>query len=205
MSKDRSIRLPEPEFLPKRTPALRSETRYVASTHDRQVYFLALLGLTEIQMAQVFDVDHETIRKWRNKYPLFEEALRKGKMQADGEVAHALYQAAVGYKHRKTVVLTNRVQEFDGDGKVIKAWLEPLLVDVEERFPPNVTACVTWLKSRQPGVWRERINIAGRFNVTHQIDLTDFTTEELTVLNRLGVNGSGNGQHVIEDVAYEDN
>ena len=200
MAKNRTIRLPEPDFLPKKT-LRRTDGRY-QPVYDRQVYFLALLGMTEPQMAQVFNVQFNNFLIWKEKYPLFAEALIKGKTSADGNVVHSLYLSAIGFKHKETVVLTNKVKKYNSEGKVIKEWTEPLLVEVEKEEPPSVNACLKWLQARQPAVWGNRLHIDGKLNVTHQIDLTDFTTEELLVLNKLGM-ASKDGK-IVEDALYED-
>jgi hypothetical protein len=182
--KDRTIRLPEPTFLPKKCEVKVHQKYY--PEYSRQVYFLALLGLNEAQMAQVFHVDVKQIAQWKNTHPEFGEAVKRGKVEADGRVVFSLFQAAVGYEHKDCVVLTNRVKEFDNKGRVTKEWTEPLIVDVIKRYPPNVTAALKWLQARQPGVWSDRINISGKLNITHQLDLTDFSNEELEMLTAIG-------------------
>jgi hypothetical protein len=61
-----------------------------------QAFKLALYGLIEKQMADVFGVSHSALRNWRETYEEFESALVRSKEIADAEVTHALYQRAVG-------------------------------------------------------------------------------------------------------------
>ena len=200
ISKDRTLRLPEPSFLPKKT-TFKAYIEYKPE-FDRQAYFMSLLGATDEQMAQAFGVSISSLTHWKHKHPLFLESLIRGKIEADSKVAYSLYQAAIGCSHKETVVLTNRVKEFDEHGRVTKEWTEPLLVDVVKNYPPNVTAGIKWLQARQPSVWANRLRIDGKIDISHQIDLSDFSTEELTVLRRLGVNHS---QREIEEAKYEEN
>ena len=72
---------------------------------------------------------------------LLSEALRSGKADADAKVAAALYHRALGFKHK-----TEKVFQFQGS--IVRA-------DVVERFAPDTTACIYWLKTDQPDMWRE--------------------------------------------------
>jgi hypothetical protein len=38
------------------------------------------------------------------------------------------------------------------DSKVIR-------VEIVEHYPPDTTACIFWLKNRQPGRWRDRVDV----------------------------------------------
>ncbi len=166
----------------------------------RQVYYLALLGATDKQIAVVFGVAVSSVENWKRDNPEFLEALQKGKLKADAKVAHSLFQSALGYSHSDTVILTNRKKEYDGKtGKVIKEWTEPLIVDTTKHYPPNVTAAIRWLSSRQPDIWadKSKLSIHGNLTVNHEIDLTDFSEKELKVLSKLGM-------PIVEDVSYEE-
>lgn len=200
MARSRTIRLPEPDFLPA-TKQKNLDPTY-KSRYDRMIFFLALLGLTEEQMGQVLHVNSKVILNWRNKHPSFNEAILKGKEEADARVAHSLYQAAIGYKCKKKTVLTNRVKEYDKRGRVIKEWTEPLIVETEEQLPPNVTAAVKWLQARQPERWSDRIKIEAKFNVDHNLDLTEFSVEELEMLNKLSEKRRSTNE--VEQAEYEE-
>jgi len=193
------IRLKEPDFLPKRTTIRKTGT--YKPEFDRQVYFLALLGLTYVQMSQVLNVSVPAIMAWEQRHEGFAEAIRRGKAEADGKVAFSLFQAAVGYEHKDVVVLTNKVKEYDEKGRVVKEWNEPLIVDVVKRYPPNVTAAIKWLQARQPAVWSDRMTVSGKLNVTHQLDLSDFSLDELELLNTLSKKRS---QRQTEDTPYQE-
>lgn len=183
MARSRTIRLPEPDFLPA-SRNVKLDYGY-KPRYDRMIFYLALLGLTEEHMGQVLNIGRETIKHWRVKHPTFNEAILKGKEEADARVAYSLYQSAIGFKSKKKTVLTNRVKEYDKRGRVVKEWTEPLIVEVEEQLPPNVTAALKWLQARQPERWSDRIKIEAKFNVDHNLDLTEFSVEELAMLNQL--------------------
>jgi hypothetical protein len=60
---------------------------------------------------------------------------------ADGAVVSALYARAIGLQHRMTRV-------FCHNGK-------PITVDYAVELPPDVRACIFWLRNRRPQHWRE--------------------------------------------------
>jgi hypothetical protein len=79
----------------------------------------------------------------RLKYPEFLYALRAGKEVADRRVERSLYSRAVGcnYEAVKIFMPANRSQ--------------PVYAQYIEHIPPDVTACIFWLKNRDPQHWRD--------------------------------------------------
>ena len=104
---------------------------------------LCRLGATDAQLADAFGVAESTISRWKIEHPEFQEALKKGKAFADAEVADALFKRATGYSHPA-------VKIFNDQGA-------PLVVDYVEHYPPDTTACIFWLKNRQPALWRDKV------------------------------------------------
>ena len=86
---------------------------------------LCRLGATDAELAHFFEVDEATINRWKHVQPDFRASLKRGKAEADGDVANALYRRAIGYEH---------------DGK---------------HYPPDPTSCIFWLKNRRPDLWRD--------------------------------------------------
>lgn len=198
----RAIMLPEPDFIPRRKDFQfsRGTTPY-NKEYDRVAYYMTLLGATEAQISQALDIEVDVFSYWKVRHPSLVQALSDGKLKADSEVAYSLFQAAVGYSHPHEVILTNRVQEFDGNGKVIKSWTEPLRVKTVKHYPPNVKAAIKWLTVRRPEIWRESLDINAKLEITHQLDLTEFSTEELETLNKLSLIQS---KSKVLDVSHEE-
>ena len=96
-----------------------------------QAFKLCLLGATDKEMADFFEVDVSTINKWKLDHPEFSESIRAGKMDADANVAKSLYKRAIGYEHE------------------------------DKHYPPDTTAITFWLKNRSPARWREKSEISG--------------------------------------------
>lgn len=110
-----------------------------------QVYNYALLGATDSQLAGFFNVAESTINLWKKKYPDFVGALTRGKALADAQVANSLFQRATGYSCPET-----KVNVYEG---------QVILTDVTKHYPPDTTACIFWLKNRQPKLWKDRIEV----------------------------------------------
>lgn len=193
-----NARLPEADNLPSMKEVGGLPHKYFKH-YARQAYFLTLMGFTFAQMAQVFEVEPITIHEWAKRHPEFKEAVKKGRAIADGKVAHALFQRALGYSHPHEVILTNRVREYNDKGKVIREYTEPLRVETMKYYPPDTAAAVKWLKARQPDVWGTKKEIKGEITMHHEVDLSNFTTEELEVLHKLSLNKTN-----AEDIDFEE-
>lgn len=119
--------------------------------YNEQVYKLCLLGATDKDLADFFNVDERTVNNWKEKHDEFFQSLKKGKQEADIVIADALFNKAKGFtvKTQKAFKLKN--QE---NGKGSTESIE--IVEVEETYPPDTTAIIFWLKNRQPDKWRDK-------------------------------------------------
>jgi hypothetical protein len=106
-----------------------------------QAYKLTLLGATDKELANFFDVCEATITNWKQNLPEFLASIKSGKEKADANVAERLYQRAMGYEHPETKV-------FCQEGEIIEH-------EVIKHYPPEVAAIAFWLKNRQSKMWRD--------------------------------------------------
>lgn len=119
-----------------------------------QVMKLCILGATDKEIADFFNVAESTVNEWKLKYPEFSESIKKGKMEADMNVGASLYQKAIGFKSKTQKAFKLRTTK-NGEGSVE----EVKVVTVEESYPPDVTAAIFWLKNRRPKEWRDKTEI----------------------------------------------
>ena len=131
------------------------------SEYAEQARKLCLLGATDTDMADFFDVDEATINRWKLDFPEFCEALKKGKMFADANVADRLYQRAMGYEAP------------DVDSRVIDG--EIVETPMAKYYPPDTPAAIFWLKNRQRGKWRDKVEqeVSGNLAVSVDVPLSD--------------------------------
>jgi hypothetical protein len=102
-----------------------------------------LLGAEDQDLARFFNAPLDTLREWLVAVPEFATAVHAGRTLADAEVADRLWRRAVGYSHQA-------VRIFSHQGNALE-------VPYTEHFPPDTSACLFWLKSRQPDKWRDKI------------------------------------------------
>ena len=108
--------------------------------YNIQAMKLCLLGATDEKLGNFFNVSEQTINAWKSKHPKFLESIREGKEEADANVAHALYNKAVGFSHKETKV-------FNDQGEI-------LTHEVDKHYPPDTGAAFIWLKNR--GGWKDK-------------------------------------------------
>lgn len=106
-----------------------------------------MLGADDKRLANFFEVNEDTINEWKKVHVKFSESLRAGKDQADAEIAGSLYHRAKGYEHQAVKIVA--------DAKTGAEHIVPYT----ERFPPDTTAAIFWLKNRQKDNWRDQSNI----------------------------------------------
>lgn len=106
-----------------------------------QAYKLTLLGATDKELADFFGVCEDTITNWKHAFPEFFVSIKKGKIQADAEVAEKLFHRAKGYSHPEEKI-------FCHDGEVIRA-------KTTKQYPPDTGAAMAWLKNRRRKDWCE--------------------------------------------------
>ena len=116
---------------------------YKPDFHPKKAAELCLMGKTNPEIAQSLGVNMDTLQQWRKQYPDFSDAIKGSKDQADAPVVKSLYQRALGYKYQEKRVVQNP------DGTTRKEI-------TEKEVAPDVTACIFWLKNRQPKDWRDK-------------------------------------------------
>lgn len=102
-----------------------------------------LLGATNEELAQFFEVSPRTIDNWLAAHRAFGDAVREGRLYADAEIASRLHERGIGY-----VQVVERRELHRGEEKVITT---------KVHYPPDTNACMFWLRNRQPRKWRHRV------------------------------------------------
>lgn len=117
--------------------------------YGEQAYKLCLLGATDKDMADFFNVQESTINYWKEHQQGFSESIKRGKIQADATVAQKLYHRAIGYEHPE--IITASFQGMITDTKT-----------VTKHYAPDTTAAIIWLKNRQPDKWRDKQEVESK-------------------------------------------
>ncbi len=138
----------------------------------REARELALLGLTEEQMAKAWGITLSRFNDFK-KDAKFMEALTDGKLRADGHVAASLYKRAVGYDYYE-----ERAGFFKG---------EAITVRVKRHVPPDPWSAVRWLSTRQRAVWSEtqKMEITNTNININKIDFSGLSEEEMLMIRQI--------------------
>jgi hypothetical protein len=128
-----------------------------------QVFEMSLLGLTDAQMAKILGVSEVTFNDYKKKHPEFLKSLTRGKEEADGKVAKAMYKRALG--------LTITEDALTRDGEV---------VSLKKELPPDTAAAKHWLANRQRGLWSNNGETTIKTDTPLVITLTDDKPNEET-------------------------
>lgn len=120
-----------------------------------QVRKLAEAGWTDQQMSDFFGISNRTWHDWKKAHAEFSHSLKDWKKHADERVERSLYERATGYSHPED-------KAFNDGGKA-------MTVPTTKHYPPDTTACIFWLKNRQPDQWRDK----------QHVEMRDTTIEEI--------------------------
>lgn len=121
------------------------DSAYDTAMND-QARKLALLGLTNEEMAEFFGVHVSTFYRWQAENFAFREAVNDGKVIADANVAESLYKRATGEHVAVEKVYTNKQT---GERQTLK---------VMTYIPGEASAALNWLKNRRRQSWQDKVD-----------------------------------------------
>ena len=137
---------------------------------------LCLLGATDQELADFFEVDVRTVYRWKHDHDEFCQALKSGKDEADERVVRSLYQKAIGYD----VIEQQAVKlKTETGGEVVE------VVEVRKHVQSDTTAAIFWAKNRRSDEWRDVKHIDGRREITHRHELSALSTEQLEAIEAI--------------------
>jgi hypothetical protein len=120
---------------------------------DDQAFKLCLLGATDKELANFFNVTETTINNWKLKHNTFVESIKRGKEDADMKVAASLYDQALGYHYEE------ETEAMGENGAPMKFR--------NKRFAQkDFRATRFWLMNRQPEKWRDKTEVHNTGNMT---------------------------------------
>jgi hypothetical protein len=142
----------------------------------RQVYMMALLGLTEKQMCDVMGIHQNTLTYWKstNKSGI-DEMIRRGKEEADMKVVESFYNNCID-----RYVEEEEVHVYKG---------QPIKVKVKKFIQGDKWAQARWLALRRKEQWSEvqRVEMLNlNLNLT-KIDFSGLTEEDLLLAKKIGL------------------
>jgi prepilin-type processing-associated H-X9-DG protein len=107
----------------------------------------ALSGMTDKEMYTMLEISHETFYRWKREHHEFNEALKKGKDIANGELVNSAFKQATGYYVEVTEPMkVKRGQDYEA--------IE--MVTYQKFIPANNTMNIFMLKNRMPEVYKDK-------------------------------------------------
>ncbi len=122
-----------------------------------------MLGATNETLAARFEVCRRTIDSWIATIPEFSLAIKQGREGANEAVVSALFARATGMEQKMTKVFCHRGQ--------------PVTADYTVHMPPDVRACIFWLRNRRPEEWRESRPVGAEEHGRDRISELDAASE----------------------------
>lgn len=114
------------------------------ATYARQAEKLCMMGATDQELADFFEVDARTIYRWKHDHDDFCQSLKAGKDVADERVERSLYQRAIGYEQDEVKIF------MPANARA------PVYAPFRAKIAPDVTAAIFWLKNRRKDDWRDK-------------------------------------------------
>lgn len=102
-----------------------------------------ILGATNENLAEFFEVSVNTIGNWLVQFPDFKQAVTRGRAVADADVAESLHGRATGYDREAEKI----IQTPDG----------PRRMTYTRHYQADTAACIFWLGNRRRDLWRDKI------------------------------------------------
>lgn len=141
-------------------------------------------GYRDEDIAKALGITRPTLYAWRDKYPEFAEAIRKGKAVIDAEIENKLLDNARGHvfweetQERVTALDKRGKPMFDEFGKMLTEMVTTKRV--LKYVKPDTTAQIFWLKNRKPGEWRDKQHLehSGGIGVSELAYMSDEELEK---------------------------
>lgn len=126
---------------------------YDPDVYPKLAYDFALMGATNIGIAEALRISLRTLYKWQSEHEQFAQALKEGRKPADAVVVSSLFQRANGAVVLEPVKVKR--EWWEEVGGQIKKFSQEEVVMTERQYPPDTVACIFWLKNRMPEFWRD--------------------------------------------------
>lgn len=130
---------------------------------------LAELGLTDSEIAHALNMKLREFREMKEKINV-SSALTKGRENQDRKVEQALFLRATGFEYEE---ITEAKSESTGTAKSTAAKKGGSTKSVMKHVIPDVTACIFWLRNRQPDKWHDPKDIESGDSLKEMIEMYD--------------------------------
>lgn len=134
-------------------------------------------GSTDEEIAKMLGVSLAVFYNWKNDYPEFKEAIKKGKEVSNGELLNSAFIQSTGFTAKEQQAI--KVRDYKRiDGKLMQ--IERVeVIEVEKYYPPNPTMSIFMLKNRLPEQYKDKREHEHTGKDGGPIELQGLTDDEL--------------------------
>ena len=142
---------------------------YIHMAHEA----CSTMGATISKLANMFQVNQQTIHNWMRYDDRFFDAVNKGRLHWDTEaVQRSTVQRAMGYTVTETETTKKfiRLKKKDEKGRFIYDKLPGQIVKTKERHvPADPTLAMFWLQNRLGHLWKNVRNVRINGAIDHKV------------------------------------
>ncbi len=131
-------------------------TKYNAFFTPKVAFLAGKLGYTDFKIAEVLEINEETLNSWKKRHPKFSNSLQKGKGSVNDQVENSLIRRALGCYVPETKVLRDGTK-----------------IEIQKHYPPEPRAARSLLEVRNPKRWRNKTDVTANINITIDKDDLD--------------------------------
>ena len=117
-------------------------------------------GLSAKQIAENMGISRSTLYEWVQKNTDIADSFTCGRACAVANVENQLYQKTQGYNVGVKKVIKLKKAEYK-DGKIVKAWEEPMEITEEIHVPADTAAIKFYLTNMNPEKWKNNADNGG--------------------------------------------
>ncbi len=138
-------------------------TKY-QEAYAEQARKLCLLGYTDAELADFFEVSESTINKWKLDYPKFSESIKRARPSLMQKLVIVFINALWASWLQTSIFVLLKTENCRNS--------------VEKYYPPDTTAAIFWLKNRQKDKWRDKVDheLTGKDGGAIQIETSPMST-----------------------------
>jgi hypothetical protein len=132
-------------------------TKYKPEYND-QAYKLCLLGATDKDLADFFEVVEDTINEWKKKHAQLSVSVKEGKLIADMEVAHSMFKNTMDREVTEMKAIKVKEVSYNKAGKRVEKETVKLVPETRV-IPADFRNQSLWLRNRKPSAWKDKQEI----------------------------------------------
>lgn len=123
--------------------ARKSEVKkWLTKKNKEKIMEWAIEGISFRSMAIRMGITWSTFKNWKNNYSEFNELMEKCDLARKGITENSLMKKANGFTKKVQKQVYEEVAEYNENGKLKSKKKIPVIIEVEQYYPPDTTALI---------------------------------------------------------------